>query len=158
VSDTLVEMDRTIASEFGEHRFVTAQLAVIDLASGVLTLLNAGHPPPVLLRDGVDAGDLPAAPSLPIGLGVVPTSRSVVSLQPGDVVVFYTDGVTEARDEGGEFFGRRRLVSTIEASMHAREPPAETLRIVAREVAAFQSGKSHDDATVLLVSWRPVRR
>jgi serine phosphatase RsbU (regulator of sigma subunit) len=154
LAESLLEMDRVVSTEIGEHRFVTAQLGTVDLTSGVLRLLNAGHPPPFLLRAGADAGDVPCEPCLPVGLGAVPTSRTELPLQPDDVVVLYTDGVIEARNERGEFFGRPRLVATIEASTRAGHPRAETLRIVTEELMAFRAGKLDDDASLVLVSWR----
>jgi serine/threonine protein phosphatase PrpC len=158
LGETLLEMDQVVSTQIGEHRFVTAQLGTVDLKNGLLRLLNAGHPPPLLLHGGIDAGDVPCEPCLPVGLGAVPTSRTELALQPDDVVVLYTDGVTEARNEPGEFFGRDRLVATIEASMRVGHPRAETLRIVAEALMAFRAGELDDDASLVLVSWRPNRR
>ena len=155
LSEMLVEMDHVVSTEIGKSLFVTAQLGTIDLPTGELRLLNAGHPPPLLLRDGADAGDVSLEPCLPVGLGAVPTSQTVQALRPDDVVVLYSDGVTEARDAQGRFFGRDRLVATIEASLQAGDPRAETLRVVTQELTEFSPGPLHDDATLILVSWRP---
>jgi len=158
LAETLLAMDRVVSTEIGEHRFVTAQLGTLDLNTGVLRLLNAGHPPPLLLRGRADAGDVPCDPCLPVGLGAVPTSRTELSLQPDDVVVLYTDGVVEARDERGQFFGRPRLMASIEASMRAGHPRPETLRIVTQHLMEFRSSELDDDASLVLLSWRPDRR
>jgi serine/threonine protein phosphatase PrpC len=155
--DMLVEMDRVVSTTIGGERFVTAQLGTVDLTSGDLRLLSAGHPPPVLVRGGRDAGDVPCEPRLPVGLGALPTSQSIQRLQPGDVVVLHSDGVTEARNRHGEFFGRERLVAAVEGSLGAGDPRAETLRLVVQELIEFQAGTFQDDATLLLVSWRPDR-
>jgi hypothetical protein len=154
----LIEMDRVIAQEIGAHRFVTGQLATVDLDHGVLRMINAGHPPPLHFRGGVDIGDLPCTPCLPLGLGAVPTARAEVDLLPGDVVVFHTDGVPEARNASGDFFGRERLAASIEQSIGAGDLPAETLRSVVRDLNAFQNDRFSDDASLVLVSWQPAHR
>jgi hypothetical protein len=154
----LIEMDRVIAKEIGASRFVTGQLATIELECGLLRMINAGHPAPLRFRDGFDIGDLPCSPCLPVGLGAVPTARTEVDLSPGDVVVFHTDGVTEARNASGDFFGRERLAASIEQSMASGDLPAETLRSVVRHLTAFQKDELSDDASLVLVSWQPTHR
>jgi serine/threonine protein phosphatase PrpC len=155
LAEILVEMDDVVSRAFGRERFVTAQLGTIHLPTGELRLVNAGHPPPLLLRGDRDAGDVSCGPGRPVGLGAVPSGETVLALEPGDVVVLHTDGVTEARDESGAFYGRQRLVSTIEASLAARHPRAETLRIITQELSEFQAGIFHDDASLILLSWWP---
>jgi serine phosphatase RsbU (regulator of sigma subunit) len=155
LAEILVEMDDVVSRAFGREQFVTAQLGTIHLPTGELRLVNAGHPPPLLLRGDRDAGDVSCGPGRPVGLGAVPSGETVLALEPGDVVVLHTDGVTEARDESGAFYGRQRLVSTIEASLAARHPRAETLRIITQELSEFQAGIFHDDASLILLSWWP---
>ncbi|MBY8854465.1 serine/threonine-protein phosphatase, partial [Saccharothrix sp. MB29] len=74
-------------------------------------------------------------------------------LQPGDRVLFYSDGVTEARDPDGEQFGLDRLVDLIERHEAGGLPAAETLRRVVRAVLDHQDGRLQDDATLLLLEW-----
>jgi Stage II sporulation protein E (SpoIIE) len=153
-----VEMDRVVATEIGDQSFVTGQLATIRLDDGVLQMLNAGHPLPLHFRAKADLGDVPCTPSLPLGLGSTPTVRAELTLEPGDVVVFYTDGITEARDAIGHLYGRERLVETILAAMQAEALPPEILRVVVRDLLDFQGGRNRDDASLILVSWKPERR
>jgi len=155
---TFVEMDRVVATEIGAQSFVTGQLATIRLDDGVLQMLNAGHPLPVHFRANADIGDVPCTPSLPLGLGSLPTVRAEITLEPGDVVVFYTDGITEARDAIGHLYGRQRLVETITAAMEADALPPEILRVVVRDLLDFQGGRNRDDASLILASWKPARR
>ena len=155
---TLVEMDRVVAAEIGAESFVTGQLATIGLEDGVLRMLNAGHPRPLLFRVRMDVGDVPCTPCLPVGLGAVPTARAEVALEPGDVVVFHTDGITDARDAQGNLYGRERLATRIAAAMKAGALPPEILRVVVRDVLQFQDNRAQDDASLILASWRPARR
>ena len=155
---TFVEMDRVVATEIGAESFVTGQLATIRLDDGVLQMLNAGHPLPLHVRAKADIGDVPCTPSLPLGLGSLPTVRAEITLEPGDVVVFHTDGITEARDAQGHVYGRQRLVETIAATMEAEALPPEILRVVVRDLLDFQGGRNRDDASLILASWKPERR
>lgn len=155
---TFVEMDRVVATEIGAESFVTGQLATIRLDDGVLQMLNAGHPLPLHFRAHADIGDVPCTPSLPLGLGSLPTVRAEVTLEPGDVVVFHTDGITEARDALGQPYGRQRLVRTIAAALEAEALPPEILRVVVRDLLHFQGGPNRDDASLILASWKPARR
>jgi serine/threonine protein phosphatase PrpC len=147
----LHDMDEAIASQFGDHRFVTGQLAELDLVSGTLTVVNAGHPAPLVFRDGSDAGDLPCRPCPPIGLGMVDTLEARVEVAPDDVILFHTDGITESRSPDGEQFGRDRLAGVVVDGLRRRERPAEVLRRVVHAVAAHTDGPMQDDATAIFV-------
>src|SRR3982750_1984984 len=93
---TVRVIDAAIAAAFGPERFVTAVIAELNLASGGLTWHSAGHPAPLLLRGGRVVKALEAEPGLPLGLGggVEPAWEQ---LEPGDRVLFFYDGVVEAR-------------------------------------------------------------
>jgi sigma-B regulation protein RsbU (phosphoserine phosphatase) len=96
----VADLDRAVARSVGYEDFVTA--AVIEERGGTLTVLNCGHPPPLLLRDGEVTPLDPPAPAPP--LGFLPVARPRVErLQPGDRLLLYTDGIAEARRDG-EFF------------------------------------------------------
>lgn len=77
-------------------------------------------------------------------------------LQLGDWLVLHTDGITEARDAAGEFFGEERLVEFLEREAAADAPPPETVRRLVRAVLRHQDGVLQDDATVVLARWSPV--
>ncbi|HEX2046798.1 MAG TPA: PP2C family protein-serine/threonine phosphatase [Acidimicrobiales bacterium] len=151
--DTFRAMDAVVAEQFGLERFVTGQLARLDLASGVLRWVNAGHPRPLLLRNGRPIEDLACETSLPLGLGSVPAEVAEVALERDDSVLFLTDGVVEARSPDGDLFGRSRL-SRLWAEVAAQgDVPAEVMRRLCHSVLDHQKGKLQDDATLLLVVW-----
>ena len=103
--ETHASMHDAVGRQFPEDRFVTAIIARLDLDSGQLTWINAGHPPPLILRDGRRARLLesPATTPLGVALGGVATVATA-TLEPGDLVLLYTDGLTDARDSDGELF------------------------------------------------------
>jgi serine phosphatase RsbU (regulator of sigma subunit) len=152
--DTFTAMDELVASQFGMEKFVTGQLGLLDLPTGRLAWLNAGHPKPMLLRDGKvsDLGECETA--LPIGLGDVPRGAAEVSLRPGDAVLFLTDGVIEARSPDGHQFGRTRLSRLWVEAAAAGDVPAEVMRRLCHAVLDHQRGQLQDDATLMVVVWK----
>lgn len=150
-SEALEAMDRVVSESYAD-RFVTGQLATLDLDHGDLAVLNAGHPRPLLFRPGRPPEELPCRPCLPVGLGSVPLAESNNRLEPGDVVVFYTDGITEAKGSAGDF-GVERLQDRLTALLAEGLPPAEILRRVVVEVTDHQDGSRSDDATLVLLRW-----
>ena len=105
-----VAIDAALAGQEAlTSRFVTALIAELDLATGALRWVSAGHPAPLLLRDGrfVKTLDVAPSPPLALALAVGAPAEGRESLEPGDMVLLYTDGLTEARRPGGELFTRR---------------------------------------------------
>ena len=88
-------MDEAISQQFGPDHFVTAQLMHLNIATGELQLVNAGHPAPLLIRDHLVVRGLESATTLPIGFGGAHRRSASEQLQPGDRVLFFTDGIIE---------------------------------------------------------------
>jgi len=145
--------DEVVADQFGDERFVTGQLAQLDLPSGALQWVSAGHPRPLLVRSRKVVGEIPATSSLPLGLGDVAAEIADTALEPGDRVLFYTDGVVEAHNEAGEEYGLDRLADMIGRAEAGEEAVAETVRRLSQSVLTHQGTDLRDDATVLLVEW-----
>lgn len=148
-------IDGVLNETFGGDRFVTGQLVTLDSHSGVLRWLNSGHPAPLVLRRGRLAAELALDPALPMGLGSEPTPAGEVSLEPGDRLLFFTDGVVEAHSPGGERFGQNRLVDLTIRALADQQTLAETARRLVRSVRQHRDGPLADDATILFVAWDP---
>ncbi len=148
-------VDNELAEHFGDLRFVTGVMAELDLNTGALDYVNAGHPPPVLLRRGKAVGSLVGGRRLPLGLQDKVVTPARLSLEPGDTLLFYTDGAVEARDPEGRLFGVHRLIDLAERHARAGLPAAETLRRLSHAVVEHQKGEAQDDTTLMLVEWVP---
>jgi hypothetical protein len=137
-------------------RFVTAVFAELDLDSGRLSWVSAGHPAPLLLREGRVVKTLHGPPMLPLGLRLAdePGVAGEESLEPGDMVLLYTDGLTEARRPGGELFTVERLGRFIEREAASGLAAPEVLRRLRAAIIERREGALRDDATALLVEWR----
>lgn len=146
-------IDAAVIDQFAASYFVTGVLCEIDLDLGDVTWLNAGHPPPLLLRDGT-VTEVRLARNLPWGLHPRSELLSRTTLEPGDRLLLFTDGVTDARSPDGEAFGRERLAALLTAHLPSALPGAELLRLLVQEVGAHRSGPLADDATAVLVEWR----
>lgn len=148
-------IDRVIGDQFDRHRFVTGVLAWLDRRSGVLRWVNRGHPPPLLLREGRRPTELscPLAPPMGLGLGGTPVP-SDVRLRAGDRVLFYTDGIVEARDEADRELGLDRFADFVIRHEADGYSPPETLRRLMRSILRHQNDRLQDDATVMLLEWR----
>jgi hypothetical protein len=155
--DTYRSIDKWVSAQH-PGTFVTALLAELDARRGVYTRISAGHPGELLLRDGRLVRALPAPTVTPLGLGDLtrrPLRVMEEVLQPGDQLLLYTDGVVEARTEDGKFFGLDRLIDFVTRTLADRVTAPETMRRLVHAILAHQHENLQDDATAVLLEWRP---
>jgi serine phosphatase RsbU (regulator of sigma subunit) len=148
---TAAAIDEVLGSQFGPESFVTGLLAELDLTSGVISTLSAAHPAPVLVRGGRSVGKLATEPGVPLGFGDRDDQVVQAALEPGDRLLMFSDGVIEARDPEGEFFGTERLVDLLVREESRRQAPPETLRRLIVAVLDHQQGMLQ--ATLLMLEW-----
>ena len=131
--------------------FVTLQVALLDYDLKRLVVANAGHPP--LLRVGAskERVETIGSPGLPLGTGLEPGLSDVSEpMEPGDTLIFYTDGVPEIRDFRGENFGEDRLIQDVRRS--ARGSSARRIRdSILNSVSSFKADVAQEDDLTLLV-------
>ncbi|MEW1773445.1 PP2C family protein-serine/threonine phosphatase [Streptomyces sp. NPDC086777] len=162
LADVVGSIDQALARWLPDQ-FCTGVLCRLDAQTGVLRWVNCGHPPPLLIRaERVLKGALDSPPQLPIGLAgqLAPEAWQVheTTLEPGDHVLLYTDGVVEARDMDGAEFGLDRFTDFIIRCYAAGQRPAEVLRLLIHAILNQQRNQLRDDATILLFEWRPQHR
>ncbi|GAA3107045.1 PP2C family protein-serine/threonine phosphatase [Streptosporangium carneum] len=159
--DNSEAIERVLITEFGRStRFVTAIMADLDMTTGRLRWVNRGHHPPVVIRHGRWVALLQCPPAHPMGLNLsLPVHMCQEQLEPGDRVLLYTDGITEARRPGAQEFGLERFVDFVIRRHADGLPVPETLRRLIHAVMEYHNGQLQDDATVLIAEWHsPVIR
>jgi serine phosphatase RsbU (regulator of sigma subunit) len=134
----------------GHEQFVTAFLLILDVRSGHARYACAGHTNPIVVGAS-SCGFLESTHGLPLGTFPRDYVVSDVTLTPGDCVVLYTDGLTEARRDG-ELFGEQRLLRTL-SGLH--DLPLETILERARDAALEHAGKLSDDLHILAFRLAP---
>jgi len=151
-------LDETLEHQFHGAVFATGFLAKIDLDTGTMTWTNAGNPPPILVRAGTALGELRCTPTVPWGLAAMtdaggePTVASE-TLEPGDSILFYTDGIVEAHRPGQEQFGVDLLIDLTTQHSSTQQEPEEIVRQLIGSVLDHQRNQLQDDATVVLFRW-----
>ncbi len=143
----------TLETQYQDASFVTGVLARIDVATGELTWTNAGHPPPLHIRGDQVIGELVGGSTPPWGLMPGRPVVASAALEPGDGVLLFTDGVTEARTTEGELFGVERLIDLTQNHASDLVSPEEIVRRLVGSVLEHQQDNLRDDATVVMVRW-----
>ncbi|MDQ4098364.1 MAG: serine/threonine-protein phosphatase [Actinomycetota bacterium] len=153
---TLVEhagaANTALLSQFDSEQFVSALLARIDLSTGAIEVVNAGHPCAYLVR-GTEIAELAWEADYPLGMFDDTSYRTQRGeLVRGDRLVLLSDGVLEARSEAGDQFGAERAIEVIDATRALA--PTEVVRLVIEAVLDHRAGPMHDDATVVCIDWK----
>jgi serine phosphatase RsbU (regulator of sigma subunit) len=147
------EVNAAVAGQFPGSQFATAVIARLDLDSGRLRWINAGHPEPMILRGSSLVQPPRCAPARPLGLQEGKPLCCETRLEPGDRLLLYTDGITEARSPDGEFFGEQRLADFVLSASAAGDRAPETVRRLMRSVLTHQADQLQDDASIVVLEW-----
>ena len=150
LSESMCRINRTLCQNVPPNKYVTFFLARLDPKTGDLRYVNAGHNPPLLVRAGGGIETLDEG-GMVLGLfDSVPYADGVVQMKPGDVLLVYSDGVTESFSEDGDEFGEKRLQDLLIA--HCGETPSSIHECVLDAVDAFMdNGKATDDRTLIVL-------
>ncbi len=138
---------------YGLDTHATGVIGELRLSTGVFRFVNAGHLSPLLIRGGKVVKSLDGGRRILLGFPDRSSEPAEEHLEPGDVIVLYTDGIIEARDGDRRFFGLERFVDILEQSAAEQRRAAETLRRIVHRVLDHQKGSLQDDASVLLIEW-----
>ena len=152
--DIVAAINRVVAENFAGSQFATAAVARLDLDTGQFRWVNAGHPDPLVLRDGAFVRPPVCRPQPPLGLQVGVPEVCDMQLHPGDRVLVYSDGIVEARSVTGEFFGEERLADFVLRAGADGDAAPEALRRLMRNVLEHQGGRLQDDASIVVLEWR----
>lgn len=147
VNDDLAERNESCT-------FVTLFVAILHIASGRITYANGGHNPPRLIS--ADGQVAPLATTANLVVGVMPDqefARQEMTLNPGDSLLLYSDGITEAFNENSELYGLTRLDRRL-AALGPQSTAAAVVRAIDEDIAAFSTGgEQADDMTILCLRY-----
>ncbi|MFE7776187.1 PP2C family protein-serine/threonine phosphatase [Streptomyces sp. NPDC057445] len=147
-------VEAALIEQYDHRRSVTGILATLDTRTGVLSWVNRGHHPPVIIRANRWSSHLKCPPAHPMGTDLgLPSTICREHLQPGDRIVLYTDGITEARGPDDTEFGIERFTDFLIRHHADGLPVPETLRRLIHAVLDYHDGNLQDDATVLMCEW-----
>ena len=148
--ECIQNLNRFLVRRSSSNRFVSLFLGIVS-PNGEMSYVNAGHNAPLLLR----AGNIHELTTRGVVLGVLENAKyeeQSILLQPGDIVCFYTDGVTEARNSEGKFFGEARLFECLRSN--ADGTPNQVLDAVLQTVLHYTEDEPRsDDLTLLILKW-----
>jgi serine phosphatase RsbU (regulator of sigma subunit)/HAMP domain-containing protein len=144
----LARLNRVLAVD-GEGKYMSLFYGVLDPRGGRLVFANAGHHPPLLLRAGSPAPTPLEVPGLLLGVDAGTSYETAeVDVRPGDLLLLFTDGVTEARNRDGKQFGEQGIAAVLQRFGHAS--PEELTDRVMEAVAAWSGPDPADDQTAVV--------
>ncbi|PKL62387.1 MAG: serine/threonine protein phosphatase [Methanomicrobiales archaeon HGW-Methanomicrobiales-2] len=147
---SILEANRYICMDSKTCMFVTLFYGILDTLKGTFTYVNAGHNPPILFREGSSIAELLQGKGIALGIfDDIELELVELRLNPGDTVVFYTDGVTEATNERDEEYGMERLTTLIPklVDLGARE----MIEAIVEDVTAHAGSQPQFDDITLVV-------
>jgi sigma-B regulation protein RsbU (phosphoserine phosphatase) len=148
----MVRLNKATCAKCPSNRFITFFFSLFDAATGELRYANAGHNPPILIRANGDAVMVEGGgPVLGI-LSVASYSEARQHLEPGDMLVLYSDGVTEANNTNYDEYGEERFIEVL--CRHRNEPAQTIVEAVNKSLAEFTAGAPQADDITLVVAKR----
>ncbi|MEM9017521.1 MAG: GAF domain-containing SpoIIE family protein phosphatase [Verrucomicrobiota bacterium] len=157
-ASVLHSVNRSIFPDIRQDMFVSLLYLILERGSSEITLARAGHEPPVLFHRATGKTELVETPGLAAGIDKGPVfKRSVkdhrVRMEPGDILLLYTDGVTESLDRDGDEYGIERLCDFVELSSDCEVD--ELVAAIQEDVGAFSEGIAQtDDITLIAIQKR----
>jgi len=149
---TMSAVSERILSDTRGDMFVTAFLGILEPHTGRLTFANAGHPPGYLINQQRGKVSVDSLSHSGMALGVTETARwkqKTVRFSPGDYLILYTDGITEAQNEYGDFFGNHRLIDAILGQIG--KSPREMQAAILAEVNQFMGSTPRQDDIAMVI-------
>jgi serine phosphatase RsbU (regulator of sigma subunit) len=148
----MTRINKATCANCPNNRFITFFFSVLNAVTGELAYANAGHNPPILVRANGEAEMLDGGgPVLGI-LPIAPYSEMHAQLDRGDMIVLYSDGVTEANNSAYEEFDEERFIEVLKA--HRNEPATQIVQAVIQSLTEFCAGAPQADDITLLVAKR----
>jgi serine phosphatase RsbU (regulator of sigma subunit)/pSer/pThr/pTyr-binding forkhead associated (FHA) protein len=148
----MIRLNKATCARCPSNRFITFFFSLFDVSTGELAFANAGHNPPILVRANGDAEMIEGGGPV---LGILPIAPYIemhTRLEHGDMIVLYSDGVTEATNPAYDEFGEDRFIDVLK--QHRTEPAATIVDAVTKALAEFAAGAPQADDITLVVARR----
>jgi len=150
-SEAIRQANRLIYDEGRSSMFITAFYAVLDPARRLLSYVNAGHNPPLLVRGNPPVAQMIEGKGIALGvIGEIESRTNTLPLRPGDLILLYTDGITEAFNERDDCYGEDRMIAVVTGN---RSRPLPEIRdALLEDIRQFAgSAPQSDDITFILI-------
>jgi sigma-B regulation protein RsbU (phosphoserine phosphatase) len=148
-ADVATRLNDLLYANIPLHKFITAFYAVVNIPNRTLAFSNAGHNPPLLARNNGECVRLEAGGSVLGAFPNTPFAQAEIQLNPGDRLLLFTDGLTEACDNAGEQFGEQQLIDLL---LEHRNSSAEDLKdLLLSSAAQFCDNNFRDDAALMVI-------
>lgn len=157
LSKVFYSVNKQLCQSSMQKRFITMWTGILELSTGRITYINAGHNAPILKRSGEKAELLKNRSGIPIASffskkkDVGNYTEFELNIKKGDMLVLYTDGITEAINKDSEIFGEQRLLDLIDLYATDEKNANEISAYIRRQVLLFASNTMQDDDITLLV-------
>ena len=150
LNQSVYEINKEICKENPNQMFITFIGGIVDLKNGCMTYCNAGHNPPFIQRHNAKIEKLGDVHGIPLGIFEHATySSGSILFSPGDSLVLYTDGVTEALSKADTFYGERPMLDLVRKNHELC--PSELIRLLEQDVLEFMTGVDQADDITLLI-------
>ncbi len=158
--ELLIETNDILKKSLSKNSFVTALYGIIDIENGKLNFARAGHTPLVICSEGKIKEYLPKGIGLGLDFGTIFSSNidnMEIELNNNDILMLYTDGITESRNSSNEEFGFDKLSKVVETNRNAEL--TQITRSIFEEVSLFsKEQQQHDDITLVLFKWKNFKK
>ena len=154
--EIITKTNKQICKTNEQGLFVTLFLCVLELSTGKMVCVNAGHNPPLIKRANCEFEYFPCEPNLVVGaMSAIIYKSCETQLNPNDSILLYTDGITEALNKDKEFYGDERLVATLNSIPQTKISAENILAEIKSDVQAFTEDEPQaDDITMLAFSYK----
>ncbi|MFI3300251.1 MAG: SpoIIE family protein phosphatase [Candidatus Gastranaerophilales bacterium] len=154
-AEMMTKVNHQVSKSNEEAFFVTVFYCELELSTGILTCVNAGHNPPLIKRANGEVEVVGISPNIVVGaINEVQYSSTQIKLNKGDTILLYTDGVTEANNDKDEFYGDDRLLGLVKNELFTDKNIEQSLKILKEDIDKFANGAAQfDDITTIALRY-----